>query len=134
LTAFRHEVEVRFRDLDPMGHAHHSLLLVYFEEARAAFWRELTGRSELAAIDYIMAEFNLRFLDRVLYPARLTVALEVLAVGTKSFTLGYALVAADGRRLAEGRSVQVMYDYGESCSKEIPPDLRSRLGAVFQNH
>jgi acyl-CoA thioester hydrolase len=40
---FRTSVPVRFRDLDAMGHAHHTLPLIYLEEARAAFWRELKG-------------------------------------------------------------------------------------------
>ena len=42
---FRHPVEVRFKDIDIGGHAHHSHALVYFEEARSAYWREGVGRT-----------------------------------------------------------------------------------------
>ena len=41
---FRHAVEVRFKDIDLGGHAHHAQALVYFEEARTAYWREIVGR------------------------------------------------------------------------------------------
>ncbi len=47
---FRYAVDVRFRDLDPMGHAHHSLPLIYFEEARAAYWRDVVGQGGLTGI------------------------------------------------------------------------------------
>jgi len=72
---FHHGVDVRFRDLDPMGHAHHSLPLIYLEEARAAYWRSVVGRDGLDAIDYVMAEITVRFHRRIEFPMRLEVAL-----------------------------------------------------------
>ncbi|MBK6404207.1 MAG: thioesterase family protein [Holophagales bacterium] len=34
-------VEVRFRDLDAMGHVNNAVYLTYFEQARLAFWRAI---------------------------------------------------------------------------------------------
>ncbi|HUH11655.1 MAG TPA: thioesterase family protein [Longimicrobiales bacterium] len=127
---FVHPVAVRFRDLDPMGHAHHTLALVYFEEARAALWRRLTGRAGLDGIDYILAEATLRWRARILFPQTATVAVRVARVGGRSFVLDYELRSDGGELLTEGRTVQVMFDYGAGVSKEIPPDLRERLEAL----
>jgi len=124
---FVHRVAVRFADVDAMGHAHHSLPLIYFEEARAAWWREITGRSELAAIDYIIAEFNVQYRGRILYPGELTVSLSVTRVGNSSFELEYELCDAAGAVLTLGRSVQVMFDYEGGRSKPIPGELRTRI-------
>ncbi|MGH7446200.1 MAG: acyl-CoA thioesterase, partial [Longimicrobiales bacterium] len=77
---FRAAVPVRFRDLDPMGHAHHTLPLVYLEEARAAFWRMLKGSDSLDAIDYVMAEITLRFHARIRFPSTVTVGLSLSRV------------------------------------------------------
>ena len=34
---FHRQVEVRFRDIDEMEHTHHTLPLIYIEEARTAY-------------------------------------------------------------------------------------------------
>jgi acyl-CoA thioester hydrolase len=126
---FRHPVEVRFRDLDPMGHAHHSLVLIYIEEARAAYWREVGGRAGLDAIDYIMADVTLRFRARIFFPGTVQVGVRAARLGGSSFVLEYELRSATGELLADARSTQVMYDYAAARSKPIPPELRARIAA-----
>ena len=124
---FTHEVAVRFRDLDPMGHAHHSLPLMYWEEARARYWREVAGRDDVAAIDYVMGEFELRYHERITFPATLRAGVRVTRLGTRSFEMEYGLWDADGRLMSSGRSAQVMYDYDAGRSKPIDPETRGRL-------
>jgi acyl-CoA thioester hydrolase len=125
--AFHWSVDVRFRDIDALGHAHHSLLLVYIEEARAAWWRELSGSSDLAAIEYVLGEVRVRFLRRVLYPQRLDVALRVIRIGTSSFDLDYEVRGSDGVLLATAATSQVMFDRETEKSKPIPDTLRRRM-------
>jgi acyl-CoA thioester hydrolase len=84
---FRHRVSVRFRDLDPMGHAHHTLPIVYFEEARAAYWRDVAGRANVESIDYVLADLRVQFKQRILYPAELIVHAGVTHLGNASFFL-----------------------------------------------
>jgi acyl-CoA thioester hydrolase len=124
---FRHSVEVRFRDLDPMGHAHHTLPLIYFEEARAAYWREIAGRSGVEDIDYVIGEAQVRFHQRIRYPGRLEVGVRVSRIGGKSFVMEYELRSPEGELLATGRTVQVMYDYAAGRSIPIPPELKQRI-------
>jgi acyl-CoA thioester hydrolase len=126
---FTREVDVRFHDLDAMGHAHHTLPLIYLEEARAAYWREVGGRDSLDGIDYVMAEVTVRFHGRIEYPSRLRVGVRVSRIGTKSFEMEFEIGSVDGERKASGRTVQVMYDYATGESKEVPADLRSRIEA-----
>jgi acyl-CoA thioester hydrolase len=126
---FRAAVPVRFRDLDAMGHAHHTLPLIYLEEARAAFWRELKGSTSIDAIDYVMAEITLRFHARTRYPSNVTVGLSVRRVGAKSFTTDFEVRSAGGRLLSSGSAVQVAYDYGAERSKPIDAADRTVLEA-----
>lgn len=124
---FEHPAEVRFRDLDSMGHAHHSLPLIYFEEARAAYWREVVGRSGPDGIDYILAEANVAFHARILFPQRVKVLLRVSRIGSSSFEMEYQLRSAEDALLADGRTAQVMYDYAAGRSKPIPAEVRARM-------
>ena len=126
---FRAAVPVRFRDLDAMGHAHHTLPLIYLEETRAAFWRELKGDASIDVIDYVMAEITLRFHARILYPSSVTVGLAVSGIGTKSFTMDFELHGADGTLLSSGRAVQICYDYEAERSKPIGAADRAVLEA-----
>jgi acyl-CoA thioester hydrolase len=121
---FRHDLAVRFRDLDPMGHAHHTLPLIYLEEARAEFWRRLKGRSDLDSIDYVMAEVTLRFHARIVYPSTVHVQLAVSRVGERSFTTVFEIRDDAETLLSSGSAVQVAFDYAAGSSKPI--DLADR--------
>ena len=122
-----HEVDVRFRDLDPMGHAHHSLPLMYWEEARARYWREVAGREGTGDIDYVMGELTVRWHRRILWPARLTAGVRVTRAGRSSFEMAYGLWDPEGELLASGRSVQVLFDYDEGRSTPMDEETRRRL-------
>jgi acyl-CoA thioester hydrolase len=124
---YRVDVPVRFRDLDPMGHAHHTLPLIYLEEARASFWRELKGSGSLEAIDYIMAEVTLRFHARIRFPSVVTVGLAVRSTGTKSFTTDFELRDAAGVLLSSGSAAQVAYDYEAARTRPLSEDERRGL-------
>jgi acyl-CoA thioester hydrolase len=124
---FHHSVDVRFRDLDAMGHAHHSLVLIYVEEARAAYWRDVVGRKDLEGIDFVLVEVIVRYQRRIRFPGRLEVALRTSRIGGKSFVMDFEIRAENGDLLASGETVQVMYDYALQASKPVPDDIRARI-------
>jgi acyl-CoA thioester hydrolase len=124
---FTWRVPVRFHDLDVMGHAHHTLPIIYFEEARAAYWREVAGRPAVQDIDYVLAEIRVQFKQRIQYPATLTVKAGVTQLGNASFSMAYELLDEEGVILAAGESVQVMFDYDAGKSMRMPNDMRARI-------
>lgn len=111
------------------GHAHHSKALCYFEEARAAYWREVAGRRTPEEVDYILAETRIRYHARVLYPDRLTVGTRVSVLGKKHFVMEFEVRSGEGQLLVSGNTVQVMYDYGAGISQRISPELAERIRA-----
>lgn len=126
----RHPVDVRFKDIDVGGHAHHSHALVYFEEARAAYWREVVGRGSLDDVDYILAEAHVRYHARVLWPQRLDVGVRVSRLGKRHFEMAYQVRSEAGELLVSGTTTQVMYDYDAAASMAIPDATRSAIEAV----
>ena len=126
---YHHEVDVRFKDIDVGGHAHHSHALVYIEEARAAYWRDVAGRSGLDEVDYILAEASLRYRRRVLYPDRLQVGARVSVLGKKHFEMIYEVRSGEGELLVTAGTTQVMYDYESGRTKAIPEEVRARIEA-----
>jgi acyl-CoA thioesterase FadM len=55
----------------------------------------------------------------------------VTAIGTKSFSLAYALLdrSDENRIFAKGSSVQVCYDYRQRQSIPVPQSLKKALSA-----
>lgn len=124
---FTHPVTVRFKDIDVGGHAHHSHALVYFEEARAAYWAGVTGTRGLDGVDYILAEASVRFHARVLWPQTLTVGVRVSRLGKRHFHMAYEARAEDGELLLSGSTVQVMYDYEAGSATPMSESARRAI-------
>jgi acyl-CoA thioester hydrolase len=126
---FRHPVTVRFRDIDVGGHAHHSEALMYFEEARWAYWREVVGKGGLDDVDYVLAECRIRWHRRVLWPQTVLVGVRVSALGRKHFAIDYEVRSSEGELLVSGETVQVMFDFEAERSVRLPDALRRTLEA-----
>ena len=126
---FRHGVDVRFKDIDVGGHAHHSHALVYFEEARWAYWQTVVGGSRGTEVGYILAEATIRYHARVLWPARLDVGVQVTRLGSKHFEMRYEVRTEEGERLISGSTIQIWYDYAAGRSVRIPEEVRAALEA-----
>jgi acyl-CoA thioester hydrolase len=124
---FQYPVAVRFKDIDVGGHAHHSHALVYFEEARAAYWRDVVGRKDLDGVDYILAEVHVRYHQRVLWPQELAVGVRVSRLGKRHFEMAYEVRGSKGEKLISGTSTQVMYDYSAGRTQAIPEDVQAAI-------
>ncbi len=125
---FEHELEVRFRDCDPMGHVNNAVYLSYLEAARFAWWRSVFGASGLQDHGFIVARVEIDYRKPALPGDRLTIRLRVEAMGRSSFTVVYEIANARTREiLAEARSVQVAYDYAQGRPVPMSGDLRARL-------
>ena len=136
---FRLPVDVRFRDTDAMGHVNNAVYLTYFESARAAYYRAVTGRSfegiEVEPESIILAHARVDFRAPAFFGERLVVACRATWVGRSSFGLAYRITAAAdsprgaGRLVAEGETIQVMFDYATQRSVRIPDELLAQLAA-----
>jgi acyl-CoA thioester hydrolase len=124
---FVHPVPVRFRDIDVAGHAHHSIPLMYVEEARWSYWKEVAGREGIESVDYVLAEARLRYHRRIRYPGDVQVGVRVVSVGRKHFEMDYEVRGEDGELLVSATTVQVMFDYDSGASVPVPAELRRRL-------
>jgi acyl-CoA thioester hydrolase len=126
---FRHPVTVRFRDVDVAGHAHHADALIYFEEARWAYWTQVVGQGRLDELNYVLAECRVRWHARVLWPQTVSVGVRVVRIGRKHFEMEYEVRSETGEKLQSGSTVQVMYDDEAGASMRMPEKLRTTLEA-----
>ena len=129
---FWREVAVRFRDLDSLGHVHHSLSLMYVEEARAAYWREVAGRATIDDIDYVIGEVRVRYHERIMYPGTVRVGVRVSRIGRKSIGMQFEIRSGDDGLLVSGETSHVMFDFEQNSSAPVTSDLRARIEGFEQ--
>ena len=99
---FEHELEVRFRDCDPMGHVNNAVYLTYLESARFAWWRSAFGPLGLKEHGFIVARVEIDYRKPALPGDRLLIRLRVDSIGRSSFAVGYEIAQREDAR-AGGR-------------------------------
>jgi acyl-CoA thioester hydrolase len=123
--AFRHRVtiDVRFADIDGMGHVNNAVYLTYCETARIRYWTDVTGEAmasgHAGAESLILAEARISYRAPVFHGERVTVESRATRIGRTSFTLEHRMTAAGpgdrARLVAVSESVLVRYDYAASA-------------------
>ena len=125
---FTKQVEVRFRDCDPMGHVNNAVYATYFEIARSAYWRDALGFESLDDCPFIIARVECNYRSQARLGERLDVRARLSHIGTSSFTFEYeVLETSDGRLVADGKSVQVMFDYRQQKTRRVPSEFKARV-------
>jgi acyl-CoA thioester hydrolase len=132
-------VEVRFRDLDALGHVNSAVFLTYFEQARLAFWLAIHPATapgealDAARIGFVVARAECDYASPVRLGERLLVGCRAGDFGTSSFAFDYRIVAAGGsvdaevRLVASGRTVQVTWDPATGRKLPVPEELRRSI-------
>ena len=119
---FTRTMDVRFADMDSMGHVNNAVYLTYCEIARIRYWTDLTGEpialGTASAESLILAEARITYRAQAFHGEAVTVETRGTRIGRSSFTLEHRLVAAvpggQPRLVAVSESVLVRYDYASA--------------------
>jgi acyl-CoA thioester hydrolase len=125
---FVHRETVRFRDTDAMGHVNNAVFLTYLEQARIAYLRSLGVLDGPLQLAMILARVEIDFRAQAWPGESLEIGVRPARIGTKSFDLEYE-VRAEGRVVAEAKTVLVGFDYVTNASGELPPEWREAIVA-----
>lgn len=135
LQPYRHAIEVRFRDLDGLGHINNAVYHTYVEQCRTKMF-VVMGLGELKHIrgDFpiILARTEMDFLMQGSYGDQIVVECVVEKVGNKSFTQSYRVIAEGKGELARAKAVLVWFDFEKNTSVPIPDKARELLNRVVQ--
>jgi len=123
--SFTTEVDVRFQDLDAMGHVNNAVYATLLEEARLAYFREVLD-VPLHEVESVLASLELDFRRPVQSPGPVTVAVRVPELGRSSVPMDYE-VRTDDAVAAEGHTVQVSVDAETGESRPVPDAWREQI-------
>jgi acyl-CoA thioesterase FadM len=119
-----YRVQVRWCDLDGLGHVNHTVVLTYLEEGRDAWLEEHGIRRE----EYVVGRCSVSY-RREIDPAlkAVTVHCGLRELGRSSLTTSERIVDEDGRVVVEAEFGLVLWDPGARGSRPISDSERASL-------
>jgi len=122
-------IQVRFADIDIMGHVNNAVYLSYFENARMHYFKHLIGENwDWNKDGIILLKNEVQYIKPVLMNDSPEIKITVEHIGNKSFILSYDLQVA-GETKCIGSSTLVGYDNSQHKSISIPDKMRKQLEA-----
>ena len=121
-------IEVRFKDIDAMGHVNNAVYFTYFENARIAYWKAVGLNRPKGEVAYVLARAECDFKSPATMDDALVCHTRVGSFGRTSFTFEFLLRdEAGGRVVAQGKTVQVIYDYAARAAQPLDEDLKRAI-------
>ena len=132
--AFTLNIDVRFRDLDALGHVNNAVYFTYFEEGRKSLFQKIFGNTDPYEFRFILAHICCDYLIPAKLHDRLTLHVTIGEIGNKSFKLSYELSDRidETKIFAKGESVQVCFDYKRNRSIPVSDSLKNKLLEIRQ--
>jgi acyl-CoA thioester hydrolase len=131
---FKHKtpVQLRFKDVDKMGHVNNANHLTYIELARLKYFEDVVGTdassSEQQGI--ILGRIEIDYKSPILLHDKIFVYTRCSKLGTKSIELSWAIVRENNsleEMVASGIAVLVCYDYAQHKTIEIPSVQKQKI-------
>jgi len=114
-------IEMRWVDLDSLGHVNNAVIVTYFETARAKFVQKW-GVSKMM---FILASIKVDYIQQINYPNNLIVGQKIKKIGKKSLTVHSALFINDNTTPAAiAEVILVAFDYTKQLSIKIPNQVK----------
>ncbi len=121
------EIQVRYSDLDVLGHVNNCVYLSYFEMARVHYFGQLLGQDwDWEKNGVILVKNEVEYHLPVLLHHKPTIAVRTEDIGNKSFTLSYKIYAGD-QLMSTGKSILVCYDSRRQKTVTIPSEMMKAL-------
>lgn len=124
-----HPIEVRYADIDVMGHVNNAIFLNYFEQGRISFFQQNFGDSwDWNKYGIIVARNEIDYLKPVLLHDKIYVTAEIGKMGNKSFQMTMRVFKAEGGEeidCARGVVTVVCFDYQQKTTIPVPDVWKS---------
>jgi len=127
------DIEVRWGDMDALGHVNNARYLTFFETARIAYL-EMGDASVVLTRDGltpILARTEIDYLRPVEYPATLTACVRCVRLGTTSMECEHLVLdKKSGEAVAVGKAVLVMFDMVKRTKTPVPESMRRKIREI----
>jgi acyl-CoA thioester hydrolase len=131
MSTYTTEIDVRFRDIDAMGHVNNAVYATYLEQARTEYFRDVLD-ADLSQVSSVLASLAIDF-ERPITLTDETVAvdIDVAELGRSSVTMRHEFRVGDAVA-AEAEATLVSLDPETGEPAPIPPGFREDMTAYHE--
>jgi acyl-CoA thioesterase FadM len=125
-----HRVQMRWQDLDGLGHVNHNVALTYLEEGRDSF---LEARG-VDRNNYVVGRCSVNYLNEI-DPGQREVLVEcgVSRLGRSSVTTSERILGGEGEVLVEAEFGLVLWDAEQGSPRPMTEGERAALAAGVED-
>src|SRR5687767_12352517 len=130
--SFKHRtpIQIRFKDVDKMGHVNNANHATYFELARMKYFEDVVAtRIDWTKQGVILARVEIDYKVPILLEDQVTVLSKCTRLGTKSFDISHRIIKTESGKeveCASGISVVVCFDYEKGSTIPVPEDWKMK--------
>ncbi|HKJ97125.1 MAG TPA: thioesterase family protein [Thermoplasmataceae archaeon] len=124
----RISLQIRFKDLDSVGHVNNAIHLTYFEMGRVDYITRFFGNFDPSNAGFVIVHSEVDYKKPIYLNSRVEIVTKITGVGTTSFTFSHMLEDLDAPRFpfAEGNTVGVLLD-GSGKKMKVPEEFRKLI-------
>lgn len=126
---YRTDLEMRFTDLDMMGHVNNAVYFTYMEIGRTKYWKQAI-QWDWKKTGVVIGQASINYLKPLHLGDKISIYVRTSRIGNTSFDLEYMIVkAVNGEEVicSKGKTVCVVYDYETKSPAAIPDRERSKM-------
>ena len=121
-------IQIRFNDIDQMGHVNNAVIMEYLDLGKDAFFSSHGLSPTKSDFTVMVVHYDVDFSAQIHYHDRIHVETEIEKIGNKSVTVLQRVVNTETNTLCvECHTVMAGYRRSTTSSEVIPPEVREWL-------
>ncbi|MHB1492574.1 MAG: acyl-CoA thioesterase [Thermoplasmataceae archaeon] len=121
------ELQIRFGDLDALGHVNNAAYLSFFELGRIDFFMKFLKGFHSKTVNFVVVHADIDFRIPIYYEDKPRILTEIEKVGTTSVSFKHTILRqGDDAILSSGKTVIVWVDRGGK-KQQIPEHIKDLL-------
>lgn len=134
IFANRLPIQVRFSDVDVIGHVNNIVYFAYYDTGKAAFMTELLGRNiSWQEVDTVVANVDCAFIAPIFWGEQIEVLTTCVGIHDKSFRLLQMLRNSEsGEVKSVCETVMVSFDPDTQKSAPLSEEWRKKLNEIIR--
>lgn len=124
----RTDIQIRFNDVDQMGHVNNAVIMEYLDLGKDAFFSSHGLSPTKSDFTVMVVHYDVDFKAQIRYHDPIHVTTEIEKIGNKSLTVLQRVINSDTQVVCvECHTVMAGYRRSTSSSEVIPPEVRRWL-------
>ncbi|RZL22628.1 MAG: acyl-CoA thioesterase [Pedobacter sp.] len=122
-------IEMRFADLDMMGHVNNAIYFTYMEIGRTKYWKHAINW-DWKTTGVVIGQASIDYIAPIFLGDKINMYVRTSRIGTTSFDLEYLIVKDENGKeviCSRGKTVCVAYDYTSKKPSPIPEKEREKM-------